>query len=201
MLREWGCGIGEPAPEFWRKRVAQVLTSELSQIVDVSCGGYNANEQVFSFVVVPIMAAGYVNLYGQDITERKRAEAALRESEQKLTTLFELLPVGVSVLDADNQVAYMNPALAKILDISQEGLLRGNHRKRTYLRSDGAPMSADEYASVRAAREQSAVYNVETGVVKEDGQVVWVNVSAGARCFFRLARRHCHSRHHRAQAR
>jgi PAS domain S-box-containing protein len=113
-----------------------------------------------------------------DITERKQMEDKLQESEQKLTILFELLPVGISVLDADNKITYMNPALSRILDISQEGLFRGDYRKRTYLRPDGTPMPADEFASSRVIREQRLVHNVEVGVVKEDSQVIWTNVSA-----------------------
>ena len=113
-----------------------------------------------------------------NITERKRAEEALTESEKKLKTLFEILPVGASVLDAERKIVYSNPALERILDISGEGLFRGNYKSRTYLRSDGTLMPAEEFASVRAIKEQRAVHNVETGVVKEDGKVVWTNVSA-----------------------
>jgi len=113
-----------------------------------------------------------------DITQQKQAEEALFESKEKLTTLFELLPVGVSVLDAENKIAYLNPALTKILDIPREGLNGGDYRKRTYLRPNGTAMPADEFASNRVEQEQQAVYNVETGVVKEDGKVIWTNVSA-----------------------
>jgi PAS domain S-box-containing protein len=111
-------------------------------------------------------------------SERKETEAALRVSEQKLTTLFKLLPVGISVLDSENKVVHMNPTLNKILDLAPEELLEGGYRTRTYLRSDGVVMSVDDIASVRAIREQAAVHDVETGVVREDGQVIWVNVSA-----------------------
>jgi PAS domain S-box-containing protein len=113
-----------------------------------------------------------------DITARKRAEEALRESERKLKTLFEILPVGVSILDAERKIAYVNPALERILDISREGLFKGDHKSRRYLRPDGTLMAAEEFASVRAIKEQRAVHYVETGVVKEDGNVVWTDVSA-----------------------
>ena len=114
----------------------------------------------------------------QDITERKRAEQALRESEAKLRTLFEILPVGVSILDAERKVSYVNSALGGILDISMEGLFRGDYNGRTILRPDGTLMPAEEYASVRALKEQRAVHNVETGVVTEAGKVIWVSVNA-----------------------
>ena len=114
----------------------------------------------------------------RDITERKRTEEALRQSEAKLKALFETLPVGVSILDAERKISFMNPALERILDISRERLLKGDYKSRTYLRLDRTPMPAKEYASVRAFKEQRVVHNVETGVVKEDGNVIWVSVSA-----------------------
>jgi PAS domain S-box-containing protein len=109
---------------------------------------------------------------------RIQADEALRESELKLKTLFGLLPVGVSVLDAKNRITYANPALEKILDLTSDELLRGGYRNRTYLTADGMPMPADMFASTHAVREESAVYDVETGIVMEDGRTVWVNVSA-----------------------
>ena len=119
-----------------------------------------------------------IRIYARNITERRKTEQALVESEQKLKSLFELLPVGVSVLDAEDRISYANPALEKILGISTESLLRGDYQKRTYLASDGTPLPADQFASTRAVREKRAVYDVETGVVMEDSRIVWVNVSA-----------------------
>ena len=114
----------------------------------------------------------------QYAVERKRAETELRERESKLRTIFELLPIGVSILDAQRKISFMNSALERILKISSEGLLKGDYESRTYLRSDRTPMPAEEFASVRAMAEQRAVHDVETGVVKEDGTVIWTRVSA-----------------------
>ena len=118
------------------------------------------------------------HIYCLDITEHKKAEDELRERERKLKTIFDMLPVGVSILDAKRKIIYVNPALERILGVSVEGLFRGDHKSRKYLRPDGTPMPAEEYASVRAVKEQRAIYNVETGVVKEDSSIVWTDVSA-----------------------
>jgi len=114
----------------------------------------------------------------RDITKRKNAEEELRERERKLKTIFDVLPVGVSILDAKRKIIYVNPALERITGISMEGLFRGDHKSRKYLRPDGTPMPAEEYASARAVKEQRAIYNIETGVVKEDGSIIWTDVSA-----------------------
>jgi PAS domain S-box-containing protein len=110
--------------------------------------------------------------------ERKRAEKLLRESKEKLQALFEILPVGVAVLDADRNYLYGNSSLATIMDLPRKELHQGYFRERVYLRPDGTPMPAEEIASALALKEQRTVNDVETGIVKEDGQTIWMNVSA-----------------------
>lgn len=111
-------------------------------------------------------------------TERKQAATALQEREQKLKRLLEILPVGVSILNADREIVFDNPALRKILQISEEGFARGDYRQRRYLALDGTPMSPGGFASAQAQKSGQAVYDVETGVEKENGEVIWTNVSA-----------------------
>jgi PAS domain S-box-containing protein len=114
----------------------------------------------------------------EDITERKRAEEALRAKDQELQTLFEVLPVGVSQINADGQITQMNPALTRIMSMTVEGLSSGAYRARQYIRGDGTPMPPAEFASTRAFAEQQTIYNVETGVIKEDGTTIWTSVNA-----------------------
>ncbi len=113
-----------------------------------------------------------------DITEQAQAERALRESEEKLGKLFEILPVGISVLDRDRNVVKANPALSRILDLSADELLRGSFRKRRYLKADGRAFRPREFPSIRAFEEQRAIQDVEIGVEKEDGELIWTSVSA-----------------------
>ncbi|MBL8056954.1 MAG: PAS domain S-box protein, partial [Anaerolineales bacterium] len=122
----------------------------------------------------PLYLEGFV----EDITERKRAETALRESERKLQTLIELLPIGISILNAERRVVYANPALCRILDMDREQFFQGAYRGRRYLNADRTPMPADGFASLRALREGRPVLDVETGVVTEAGREMWASVSA-----------------------
>jgi two-component system, chemotaxis family, CheB/CheR fusion protein len=146
---------------------AQVRTRE-GQWYQMRMQPYRTMENVIEGVVLTFV----------DITEQKKSQSALVESEEKLRTLFEILPVGVSVLDAENRIVYVNPALEKILDISRQGLLGGEYARRAFLRADGTPMPVEELAGVRAVNEERAVQHVVTGVVKEDGHVVRTDMSA-----------------------
>ncbi len=119
-----------------------------------------------------------VGVIMHDIREGKRAEAALRKSQEKLQSLFDVLPVGVSIVDAADRVQDTNPVLAQILHLTPEGILRGAYAQRRYFRPDCTPMPPAEFPSQRAIREQRTIRDVEIGVEKEDGTVIWTSVSA-----------------------
>lgn len=102
----------------------------------------------------------------------------LKADEARLRTLFELLPVGVAILNKAGQVVDSNPKVADITALSQEALTRGEHAERRYVHPDGSEMRQSEFASARVTTEGKPVYDIETGIVKEDGSLTWTSVSA-----------------------
>jgi len=116
---------------------------------------------------------------------RKKNEELLTQHDQKLAalearwrSLFDLLPVGVSVVEAPLSIAVSNPMLSEILEMSQGALQHGEHLRRQYFHPDLTPMSLEEFPSMRAFREQKIVRDVEIGIEKEDGSLIWISVSA-----------------------
>jgi diguanylate cyclase (GGDEF)-like protein/PAS domain S-box-containing protein len=55
-----------------------------------------------------------------DITERKRAEETLRESEEKYRTVLEANPDPVVVYDIEGKVLYLNPAFTRVFGWSSK---------------------------------------------------------------------------------
>jgi PAS domain S-box-containing protein len=60
----------------------------------------------------------------RDITERKRADAELRESEQKYRTLFEQATDGIFVNDVEGRFVDVNAAACRMTGYSRDELLR-----------------------------------------------------------------------------
>jgi PAS domain S-box-containing protein len=123
------------------------------------------------------------HLYLTDITEQKHTENRLKEANAKLEILFNLIPVGLSVLDQNQEIVITNPALGKILKITEKGLQKGDYRGRKYFRPDGSPMPQEEFASSRISVERTPALNIITGVEVENGEIIWTEVS-GVACDF-----------------
>lgn len=62
----------------------------------------------------------------QDITERKRVEMALRESESRLSNLLESVRLIAVFLDTEGRITYVNNFLQRLLGYSREEMLYQN---------------------------------------------------------------------------
>jgi len=100
LLDMWGCAVGGPAPQFWRDLTAQLLSSRENKTVDIECDG-----KIYEMIVIPVIEPDYVNLYGRDITKRKKAEDEIKINNEELSMLFEL---SHSLAVADNLEDVLN---------------------------------------------------------------------------------------------
>lgn len=82
FLKEWQTKVGERVPENIKQQVIDALASGTKIEFEANLG-----EETFSFLVAPIAAEGYVNLYGISITKRKKAEKSLEEYVKNLKVL------------------------------------------------------------------------------------------------------------------
>lgn len=116
----------------------------------------------------------------QDITQRKRAEESLRASEEKYKVLFQIYPLGISITDEAGNILEVNKASEQILGISPKELTNRTMDAQEWkvIRPDGTPMPPEEFASVRALKEQRIIQNVESGLVKGEQGITWINVNA-----------------------
>ncbi len=62
--------------------------------------------------------------YAQDITERKRTDAALRESEEKFRAMFETSPSGMALCEMDGRLVQVNQAYLDIIGYTHKEALK-----------------------------------------------------------------------------
>ncbi|MBS4001371.1 MAG: PAS domain S-box protein [Desulfobulbaceae bacterium] len=116
----------------------------------------------------------------RDFTEARKIRDAIKESELKYKTLFDSVPIGLTVADKNGTIIESNKMAEALLGLSAE-----EQKKRKIdgiewqiIRSDGSPFPQEEYASVKALKENRLVENVEMGIVKNKEEITWINVSA-----------------------
>lgn len=85
--------------------------------------------RTFTSTVEPLVDAGgdIVGVVGLavDVTERRKVESALRESEARLRTIFETEPECVTLVDAQGRLLEMNPAGLAMVEADTIDTVRG----------------------------------------------------------------------------
>jgi PAS domain S-box-containing protein len=109
LLSTWECQVGQPLPDEWRDFTLNVLDSGSREEAEVEGG-----DHILSLTFSPVADQGYVNVYGFDITGRKRAEEELRRHREHLEEL-----VAARTAELDKRIAEsegLNRAMTNLLE-------------------------------------------------------------------------------------
>ena len=129
--------------------------------VEISLGPLNTDEGLLVSAAI------------RDITERKRMDEALRESEEQFRRVFEEGPLGLALAGNDHRFVKVNGALCQMVGYSDAELLQMTFADVTH--SDD--LRADVELAERLFRGEVPFYRRRKRYVKKKGDIIWVNLT------------------------
>jgi len=110
----------------------------------------------------------------RDITEHRKAEEALRESEERFRATFENAAIGMALVDLQGHPLKSNPALQQMLGYNEEELSRMVFTEYTY--TDDQDLDWRLFSELVAGKREK--YETEKRFLKKGGDVVWGQLTA-----------------------
>ncbi|HEY2636968.1 MAG TPA: PAS domain S-box protein, partial [Solirubrobacteraceae bacterium] len=113
---------------------------------------------------------------GQDVSERRRTEALLRESERRFRAIFHRAGMGIALIDLDGVMVDANPALVDMLGYSAVELRELD--RDIFNHPDDAAQDGPLLESLRSKRTDR--YRREKRYIRRDGTELWAALTVTA---------------------
>ncbi|WP_141730960.1 PAS domain-containing protein [Oligoflexus tunisiensis] len=107
-----------------------------------------------------------------DITDQKKAERELKLSEERFRTVFELAPVGITVLDTEGNFVQVNSAFCRMLGYSEDEI------KKLGIQGISHPGEYERQLSLLSQLNQGQLdrFEMEKRYIPKDGVPLWVHL-------------------------
>jgi len=175
--KAWRLDTGNPvAPNEWASALA-LLTGETVDGQLFKIQRFDGSEAYVLNSAAPIrdiegrIVGSAVAI--QDITELKRTEAALRESEALFRSVFQSAAIGIVMATAGGRIQLANDAFCRMLGRTREALIGLNALEITH--ADDLPANAELIRRAVAGEIQG--YTLEKRYLRPDGTPLWVNLT------------------------
>ena len=92
------------------------VCAEASRTAEVRETEFESGDRVLAFSIAPVAGETYINIYGRDITERKRAEQELAEKDAQLRVALDYMPGGIQLWDRDLNFVLFNSQYIELFE-------------------------------------------------------------------------------------
>jgi diguanylate cyclase (GGDEF)-like protein/PAS domain S-box-containing protein len=115
-----------------------------------------------------------------DITAIKQAEDTVRASTQRLVSVVEMVPDGITIVDQNGNITFANPTAERLLGLTLSQIIGRTYNAPEWhiMTVDGKPFPAEELPFERVRRTGRPVHGVEHAIQKPDGKRVFLSINA-----------------------
>lgn len=136
-------------PERWSEETLNPIFNTAQQVIGIAC-------------------------YGRDITDAKRAEKAMQESQERFRIMFEQAPLGIALIDSyTGDILQVNEKFASITGRSKDELKAIDWMTITHP-DDVEP---DLENMRRLNRKEIPGFTMQKRYIKPDASIVWIQMS------------------------
>ncbi|MGF1496226.1 MAG: PAS domain S-box protein [Elainellaceae cyanobacterium] len=166
----------------------QTINLEYSMpVCDGETGETTGDREAWFTASVSPMPDNRVIWVARDITQRKRAESALRQAEEKYRSIFENAAEGIFQTTPDGRCISVNPALSQMYGYDSPASLLEDLQDVVQLH-----VSASRRQDfVNLIEKYGVVTNFESQIRRKDGKIIWTSENAravrdgtGAVCYY-----------------
>lgn len=111
-----------------------------------------------------------------DITNRKKAEEKLQESEQRFRSIFEQATVGIAHVEPDGTLSMINDKFSELLGYDKDELRGETFQSLTH------PEDLDKDLQNLEQLKQGEIdqYTIEKRYIRKNKEILWVRLTVGA---------------------
>jgi PAS domain S-box-containing protein len=168
---------------YWPKSVAMLLKARVGKPIPY----FEYELKRKDGTVVPVETGGQaifedgkpvaIQIITREVTERRKAEQALRESEEKYRSLVELAPDGIVAVNAEGIVTSANRSFLALVGYdSEEGIVGKPFAELVTIQAEDIPRFQEMFSSLMNGKPLSPV---EFLYVRRDGTSRWAEVHPG----------------------
>jgi len=155
-------------PARYRDAAREGIVWRTEQI-DYDEGAIKGAFEVVAFQTEPFKMAAFFN----DITARKKVELALKQSEEKMRSIFAAAPVGIGLV-VNRFLLEVNERLCEMTGYAKDDLIGKNARILYPDDNDYEYVGTEKYRQIK----EFGTGTVETRFLRKDGQIINVLMSS-----------------------
>jgi len=167
LLDFYGLETGRIMPPDLKRDIEEISRTGRNSILELKI-----YDRIFEIAVTPVKGSDYVNMYGRDISERKRSEEELRKSEERYALAEEAAKVGSWDWDIQKGLLYWSDRIEPMFGFEPGEFGRTYEAFLECIHPEDRQHVMD---AVDESLKNGSDYNIEHRIIWPDQSIHWVS--------------------------